>query len=129
MISVTLVAVLMAAHFVGDFVAQSDWMAQNKSKSNRALGLHVATYSMVMLVILAPSASLMGVAGTALLLFLAVNAAAHFATDWVTSRWTSYLHKMERRHDFFTVIGLDQLVHGLTLLVTAWLWLTPGGAQ
>lgn len=40
---------LMLAHFVGDFVLQSRWMAENKSRSLRALLLHGGVYSVVLL--------------------------------------------------------------------------------
>lgn len=126
MIPVALIAYLMILHFAGDFYYQSEWMAKNKSKSNRALLSHVAVYSMVMLMFLVPVVLTFGIAEVALLLFVSVNAAAHFATDWVTSR--VYARVKRKGGPSHIVAGFDQLLHGLTLLVTAWLWLTPGGA-
>jgi hypothetical protein len=32
------------AHFIGDYLLQNDWMAQNKKKSNLACTIHVALY-------------------------------------------------------------------------------------
>jgi hypothetical protein len=55
--------------------------------------------------------------------FIPLNALAHFLTDWVTSRATSALYKEERYHDFFVVIGFDQLLHYVTLFGT-FVWLT-----
>ncbi len=38
-------------HFVGDYLLQNDWMAQNKTKSNGAAIVHAAVYSMPFLLI------------------------------------------------------------------------------
>jgi len=42
------IAGLLAAHWVGDFLLQSDYMALNKSKDNIALANHCTAYSLVM---------------------------------------------------------------------------------
>ena len=44
----TIIYVLLMAHFVGDFICQTDWMALNKSKRWDALALHVGVYSAVL---------------------------------------------------------------------------------
>lgn len=107
--------ILLAAHWVADFVCQTHWQATNKSKNNDALGKHVMTYISVMSL---PTIWLFGfsVAG----LFLLVNGACHFATDYFTSRWTSRLYAKQDWHNFFVVIGLDQLIHQGTLALTLW---------
>jgi hypothetical protein len=38
----------------------------------------------------------------------------------VTSRITSRLWQEEREHDFFVVVGFDQLIHQVTLAATLW---------
>lgn len=65
---------LWTAHTLGDYFAQTNWMAVNKSKNNVALLMHVAVYTLVM-----------GLA-TLSLTFAAITFVAHFTTDWVTSR-------------------------------------------
>lgn len=110
---------LLLTHFIGDFLLQSNWMALNKSKSWNALLSHTGLYALCFLPL-----------G---LRFALATFVLHTLTDAVTSRITSKLWFMERslmgtnlwffkrdnsRHWFFVVIGLDQLIHGITLLWT-----------
>lgn len=115
---------LLVTHFIADFLLQTDWMALNKSKNRSALLCHTLVYSCCFLWC-GPWFAMM----TFLL---------HTLTDAVTSRWTSKLWFMELvwddrtgysrthwvlkepnpRHWFFVVIGLDQLIHGVSLLWT-----------
>lgn len=43
--------VVLLAHFIGDFIAQSSWMATNKSSSNKALLAHVVVYTLFLVLI------------------------------------------------------------------------------
>lgn len=111
---------LLLTHFVGDFLLQSNWMALNKSKDWRALLLHVTTYSACFL--------WWGWR------FVALTFLFHLITDAITSRITTRLwfvrgivyrraglevdYDQVKRHWFFVVIGLDQLIHYLTLAYT-----------
>lgn len=114
---------LLVLHFVGDFLLQSDWMALNKSKQWRPLLLHTVVYSSCFI--------WFGLGFSVTTFFL------HTATDYVTSRITSRLWFIDlnlseafghtlvsakvnagKRHWFFTMIGLDQLIHFVTLAVT-----------
>lgn len=95
---------LLATHFVADFVLQSDWMAINKSKNWTALLTHAFVYSLCFI--------WLG------LYFFLLTFIFHTITDAVTSRITSALWKQGKRHWFFVVIGLDQLIHYLTLAWT-----------
>jgi hypothetical protein len=109
---------LLSFHWIADFVLQSQWMSLNKSKRIDALAIHVAIYTAVLLV---GSALIFGVRHIApLLLFVGVNGSLHFATDFVTSRVTSLLWQQQREHDFFVMIGFDQLIHQVTLAATMW---------
>lgn len=102
------------AHFVSDFILQSDAMAKGKSSSNRWLGKHIAAYTAALGVFaFFGAASWKGALAYAL-----ANGAAHFATDYVTSRMTKRLWEQKRVHDFFVVIGFDQAVHLTTLVAT-----------
>jgi hypothetical protein len=154
----TVVYALLVAHFLGDFVAQSDWMALNKAKRWDALAGHVSTYTIVLIPFVYGYGYLTlprsGPEGA--VLFLVVNFAAHFVQDAITSRLTSRLWFFQmhegvwahlsvpttrgtaiekvrlynpstpdvgNRHWFFVAIGFDQLLHYVTLLVTAGWWL------
>ena len=92
-------------HFVADFVMQTDYMAQNKSKSNSILSYHVAVY-------------------TAPFLFFGwkfalLNGFVHWIVDWCTSRINSRLWQAKQVHYFFVGVGADQAIHMTTLLLTA----------
>lgn len=124
-IDLSLVIVLLVAHFVGDFICQSDWMALNKSKQWDALLAHVLVYAGALLATLGVSFALIGSGPTAgaVFVWLVVNSAAHFVQDAITSRINARLWQANERHWFFVGIGADQLLHYVTLIVTASWWL------
>jgi len=108
-----LILYLLFIHFVADFIAQSDWMAINKSKRWDALSLHVAVYT----VILSISIWLI-LPWKIALIYGALNGAIHFITDAITSRITSTLWARNKRHWFFVAIGADQFLHYFALIMT-----------
>jgi hypothetical protein len=108
---------LLVTHWVADFVLQTQWQSLNKSKRNDALARHVVTYTAVLAV---AAAFLFGI-NIALIWFVGMNGTLHFATDYVTSRATSRLYAKQDLHNFFVVVGFDQLIHQTTLAVTMWL--------
>lgn len=121
------ILLIIWAHFIADFILQNDKMAQNKSTSNIWLTNHILVYSAAMLGIMAPFVYLIDpVASHVQLVWLAVwvaiNGALHWITDWCSSRATSYLWKKGDRHNFFSVIGADQAIHLSTMIIT-WSWL------
>jgi len=101
---IEIILLLVWMHFVADFILQSDKMAKSKSSSSFWLLLHVVTYSIPFVFF-----------GW---IFALVNGAAHFITDWITSRITSKLWEQKEVHWFFAVIGFDQAIHMTTLILT-----------
>jgi Protein of unknown function (DUF3307) len=106
---------LLAVHWLADFVLQTHWQASNKSKRLDALARHVMVYTAVLA---GASVVLFGVDGAP---FAAVNGVLHFVTDFGTSRWTARLYAKQDWHNFFVVVGFDQLIHQTTLAATMWL--------
>lgn len=127
--------IILFLHWIADFVLQTQWMASNKSKSLVALSTHVATYTAVLAIGLilaywfiiaqlvltwAPLYMVFSIVPYKIIFtFVLVNGVLHFITDFFTSKWTRALYakayKTQDWHNFFVVIGLDQLIHALTL--------------
>lgn len=129
----TIPLTLLLAHFLGDYLLQSDWMATNKAKHANAMLMHVSLYTLCFL----PWG----------LWFAAVTFLTHMTVDLITSRLTAHFWFFQReggiweqatyaypkhgrtlinpwtpienkRHWFFVVMGADQLIHFATLAWT-----------
>jgi hypothetical protein len=115
---------VLLLHLFGDFfvdllidvVFQSDWIADNKAKNWEALCLHVFFYAVVLFV------------GTWLThqytlnencRFALINGGLHLLTDKLTSIYSKSALDHKKTQAFFAVLGIDQFVHSITLLVTA----------
>jgi len=96
-ISLNIVLAILAVHFVADFILQSDWMAQGKSKKMLPLTVHIGIYTACLMVIDWRWALL--------------NGLVHMVVDFFTSRASSYFWAKGERHNSFAVIGFDQLIH------------------
>jgi len=120
-ISLSVVYMILVAHYVGDFIAQTNWMAQNKSSDNQALLVHVGVYSSVvtilMMIFLILSSNFI-LPLNAILSWAAINAIMHFATDYLTSRMSSRAYRNNDLRKFWIIIGADQVMHTITLLAT-----------
>jgi predicted Abi (CAAX) family protease len=105
MIKISNIILLLVSHFIGDFLFQSTFMANYKSKSFIVLGLHAFLYMTPFLVFFGWK-------------FAILNGILHFCVDGITSRFTSKLWAKKEQHWFFVVIGFDQLIHYTILLLT-----------
>ena len=112
MIDLGIVFVLLFTHWLADFVLQTDQMAKGKSTSNKWLSIHILCYSLPFLTFMLTLGVVKG------LIFVAVNAVAHFVTDYFTSRLSSKLWNEGQVHYFFVIIGFDQMIHMMTLIGT-----------
>lgn len=130
-LSVLLVAQIIFAHWVSDFVLQTHWMATNKSKNWLALLSHVGTYTASLAVILLAVGAVIAASETgtvqnaifvlapgAFVAWVVLNGALHFVTDAITSRITGYFWAKGDAHNFFVIIGMDQMIHYFCLFGT-----------
>lgn len=104
---------LFFAHFVADFLFQTNNMAMNKAYSLKWLSIHVGTYTLTIAVfsffLFEPMEAIQ---------FAAINGALHYITDFFTSKLTSKLSKWQNQKWFYTAIGFDQFIHAACLIVT-----------
>jgi hypothetical protein len=106
------VIILLTGHWVGDYLLQTNVIAQEKSRNLKWLLIHVALYTSVMAicaVLIFPREIWVS--------FVGINAALHLITDFLTSRLASKFHLNQRV--YFLIIGFDQLIHSITLLGSA----------
>lgn len=109
--------IILFLHWVGDFVLQTEWMATNKSKNNKALASHVFSYCSVFMIACLAYSVFSGQErdyGS----FLAITFAAHFGIDYVTSRINKRLWEKKDVHNFFVSVGFDQFLHIIQLVLT-----------
>lgn len=100
-------AILMAAHAVGDFLLQPNWLAAKKHQPSFML-LHVTIHAFLAYVVLQAWACWQ-VAVFVLVIHAAVDLAKHFCT------------RKHSKRDTAGVFALDQACHVLGLLFLAWL--------
>lgn len=105
---------ILTFHWIADFICQTHWQATNKSKNWYALSAHVAVYSGVITFLMLMASMPIQLADT----FLLVTFTTHFVTDAITSRCSSYFWQKGDVHNFFVVVGFDQLIHQATLILT-----------
>lgn len=112
------------AHWLGDFILQSDAIAKGKSKSVSVLLQHVFIYFGVLGIYIGfASMAFAALRGTGfclgtMLSWLWINVACHLVTDYFTSKASSRLYTAGRNHDFFCMIGFDQFLHMVVLTST-----------
>lgn len=98
---------LLTAHLIGDFPMQPEWMATEKLHSRSVRGLHVITYSLPFLPLLALTSPVKG------LIFAVSNGAVHYAVD--SRRWAE--PKDHWSPPEMWVWFIDQIIHLSTLTV------------
>ena len=119
----------LISHWVADFIFQKDEDAKTKGKSLKHLTNHIKGYAIVFsLLILAPLHALLSYTTTnyylLILTFLAINIITHFGIDYATSKITSKFWAEGRVHEFFVIVGLDQLLH-TTIIVLSLYYVYP----
>ena len=121
MINLFIVLYLSFAHWLADFVLQTDQQAKNKSKDNIALLSHTATYTAIMFVamqILQTYNYFGAQFWYASILFTFIQFFSHTLIDYITSRINSNLWSKGDVHNFFVSIGFDQFMHIAILFIS-----------
>ena len=118
MISYSVIILLSLIHWESDFSMQTSEMATGKSTSNYWLTLHVLVYTGVTFLfwrffIFDPSVVYSLWDYTKFILFIF---STHWVTDYITSRITGKLYKENKYHEFFAMIGIDQVLHLIQIL-------------
>lgn len=115
MFSLSVIIFIVIAHFVGDFLLQSDMIALNKRKDSIILIEHSLLYTLPFLGIFY-FLSIHPV-------WLIINTLLHFIVDFYSSRLTSKLFE-QKRHWFFVTIGASQAIHLIMLFSTLMLFIS-----
>lgn len=123
MLSIKEISLIIVAHFIADFMFQTDKMALNKSSSVKWLLAHIISYTFSVFVYLAIifKCGIVQKSLTFAAYFALFNGASHFIVDFVTSRIMKTLWLREERHDFFVMLGVDQALHTFTLMAS-WIY-------
>lgn len=104
-----LLIMIFTIHYIADFWIQTEHQAISKSESLLPLAKHCISYSLPFLLF-----------GPLFALFTGV---LHFITDLWTSKATSYYFSHNQTRKGFQVVGFDQLIHNICLIVGAVIFL------
>lgn len=119
MITLYTIVTFLFFHWAFDFFFQTDQMAIGKSKEYKWLNKHVQVYAIGLALMAIFNCAFFGMSITLMYAWVLFNAAAHFFTDYVTSRASSAIYATnESKHDFFVMIGVDQLIHYVTIFAS-----------
>lgn len=117
------ITVLMIKHWVADFLLQTVWQVRNKGRYGHPGGLlHSAIHvvcTLPVFVVLAPPSLAYGLG------LLAGEYVFHYHVDWTKEQLNRLLELKPDMSGFWYLLGLDQLVHGLTYVTIVWLLLPP----
>ena len=108
------ILIILVIHYLGDFVLQTHEQSQRKSTEVKWLLYHTGSYSLVWLLAAWGFYS----SFSAAFVFSVITFAAHTATDWASSRIGKPFWDKQDFHNGFAVIGFDQVLHYVQLLLT-----------
>lgn len=115
MFDIILIIQILLIHYIADYLFQVEKWAQSKSHNVLALMKHIVTYMLVFGFLLF---FCLPISINSLILFLLVNGFIHFWVDFTTSKITHSLYNTQNWFWFFKVLGIDQLIHFITLFIT-----------
>jgi Protein of unknown function (DUF3307) len=115
----TLFEWLLVGHLIGDWVFQNDWMARHKQNGllNRAILVHCAVYTLVLLLVYFLPAGLHRTLSNTLL-FAALIYFSHWLIDatGLAARWMRFFRQTDA---LFMRIAVDQILHVVVLALLA----------
>lgn len=117
---IELILGILFVHFFADFVCQTDEQAEGKSSSWEPLLSHTGVYSLIWLFILIVyNVTLYGIpVSDNVVNFVIITFICHTITDYITSRESKKSFDKHDYHNGFVVIGFDQWLHAVQLLLT-----------
>jgi hypothetical protein len=113
------VAVCMLFHWIGDFILQPRAIADQKHRSWGILSEHSFMYTVVVMCsfILVSSMSIVVEEPKNFMIVFLSLFISHFLVDAITSRITHKLYEKGKMYWVMTVIGFDQWIHLLVILM------------
>ena len=119
---------LVVAHFVGDWMFQTNWMAANKR--GRPFSAECVLHCLVYTAVVGAGLWLASLGGITDLTFLSATGAVFFLflTHWLIDgfnlprRWSELVNRTDKE---FVLTVVDQTMHLVTLALLAW-WLAGG---
>lgn len=118
MIPMFILLFYLLLHWYADFVVQTRKQQINKSSNNLQLLAHTCSYGLIITIctyILYWSNSFGAQYWYTPLIFGLIQFVAHTVIDWITSRINKTLWEDGYVHEFFAMIGFDQLIHYVIL--------------
>lgn len=123
-----IIAAVLFGHWVGDFILQENNLKASKDKKliNKAKKLvkhlfpHTLVYTSVLTGMMAILIlfKILSYNLISLILFFVITYITHFITDFIVTMINSNFLMKNGRHKYFVSIGLDQLIHYMTMFVT-----------
>ncbi|AXT49515.1 DUF3307 domain-containing protein [Aquimarina sp. BL5] len=102
---------ILIAHWIGDFAFQTSKMAMGKSEEMKWLFVHVIVYTITLAMF-----SIFLFPIKIAIAYVLINSFLHGFTDFFTSKLT--MRYRENPRIFFPLLGLDQMIHSITLYLT-----------
>ena len=117
-----LMAALLVAHFLGDFTPLATARMLEAKAVGRPIG-PIAVHALIHAILVAIAVALAARPGWQMVgAAAAIEFWTHLVIDWTRGRMGAAMPALSDSGDqqFWTVLGLDQLAHGLVLVWIAW---------
>lgn len=111
---------LFVAHYLFDFIFQERKDAENKSSDVFRLLHHALWYSIYTLLFIAvvlQGIMNISISANDVICYTAYLFSAHTLTDFITSKLSAYAHRTGQNKLFWSIIGIDQLLHQIQIII------------